>query len=85
MIERDALITKKYILAHQKINFIFEIFSSEVEAKKCLQSWKIEMAKKAEYDWAWCADHEKLYFNPWKNQILWSEFFLQKLRWKKFH
>ena len=50
MIERDALITKKYILAHQKINFIIEIFSSEVEAKKFLQSWKIELAKNVEYD-----------------------------------
>ena len=50
MIERDALITKKYFLAHQKSNFIIAIFSSEVEAKKFLQSWKIEMAKKAEYD-----------------------------------
>ena len=22
----------------------------------------MEMAKKAEYDWAWCSDHEKAYF-----------------------
>ena len=70
MIERDALITKKYILANQKINFIIEIFSSEVEAKKFLQIWKIELAKNVEYDSAWCAEHEKRYFNPSKNSIL---------------
>ena len=67
MIERDALITKKYILANQKINFIIEIFSLEVEAKKFLQSWKIELAKNVEYDSAWCADHKKLYFCSSKN------------------
>ena len=50
MTQRDALITKNYIFAHQKINFIIEIFSSEVEAKKFLQSWKIELAKNVEYD-----------------------------------
>ena len=41
------------------------------------------MAKNAEYDFAWCANDEKLYLSPFKNQILRSKFFGQKLRWKK--
>ena len=42
------------------------------------------MAKNAEYDSAWCLDHEKLYLSKSKNQFLRSKFFGQKLRWKKF-
>ena len=52
--------------------------------KKFLWNWKIELTKNAEYDLAWCANHEKLYLSSWKNQILRSKFFGQKLRWKKF-
>ena len=44
----------------------------------------MEIAKKAEYDWAWCTDHEKAYFSPWKYQFLWSKFFGEKLKWKQF-
>ena len=40
------------------------------------------MAKNAEYDSAWCANHEKLYLSPLKNQILRSKFFGQKSRLK---
>ena len=42
------------------------------------------MAKNAEYDSAWCADHEKVYINPFENQVLRSKFFRHKFRWKKF-
>ena len=42
------------------------------------------MAKNAEYDSAWCANHEKLYLSKSKNQLLGAKFFGQKLRWKKF-
>ena len=42
------------------------------------------MAKNAEYDFAWCANHEKLYLSPSKNQVLRSKFFGQKLRLKNF-
>ena len=52
--------------------------------KKFLWNWKIELAKNAEYDSGWCANHEKLYLGPSKNQILRSKFFGQKLRLKKF-
>ena len=34
MTQRDALITKSYILAHKKSIFKMEIFSSELERKK---------------------------------------------------
>ena len=47
-------------------------------------NWKIELATNAEYDSAWSADHEKLYFSQSKNQFLRSKFFGQKLRLKKF-
>ena len=52
--------------------------------KKFLWNWEIELAKNAEYDSAWCANHEKLYLSPSKNQFLRTKFFGQKLRWKKF-
>ena len=42
------------------------------------------MAKNAEYDSAWCANHEKLYLSPSKNQFIRAKFFVQKLRKKKF-
>ena len=67
----------------KKSNFKIEIFWSEIEVKKFLWNWKIEMAKNAEYDSAWCANHEKLYLSPSKNQILRWKFFGRKLRWKK--
>ena len=81
---RDALITKNYIWALQKINFKDRNFFVGNCGKKFLWNWKIELAKNAEYDSAWCAIHEKLYLSPSKNQILRSKFFGQKLRWKKF-
>ena len=76
MTQRDALITKNYIWAHQKIKFKIEIFWSEIEVKKFLWNWKIELAKIAEYDSLWCANHEKQYLSPSKNQILRSKFFV---------
>ena len=42
------------------------------------------MAKYAEYDSAWCGNHEKLYMRKSKNQFLRSKFFSQKLRLIKF-
>ena len=42
------------------------------------------MAKNAEYDTAWSADHEKLYLSSSKNQFLRSKFLGRKLRLKKF-
>ena len=41
------------------------------------------MAKNAEYDSAWCGNHEKLYLSTSKNQFLRSKFFGHKLRLKK--
>ena len=43
----------------------------------------MELAKNAEYDSAWCADPEKVYFSPLENQFLTLKFFRHKLRWKK--
>ena len=42
------------------------------------------MAKNAEYDSAWCANHEKLYLWKSKNQFLRSKFFCRKLKLIKF-
>ena len=42
----------------------------------------MELAKKGQYDPAWCADHEKVYFRPSKHEFLRSKFFRHKLRWK---
>ena len=70
MTQHDALITKNYIWANQKINFEIKIFWSEIEVKKFLWNWKIEFAEIAEYDSAWCANHEKLYMSPWKSRFL---------------
>ena len=61
-----------------------EIFWSEIEVKKFLWNWKIELAKNAEYDSSWCANQEKLYMSPSKNQFLRSKFFGLKLRLKNY-
>ena len=85
MTERDALIRKNYIWAHQKNQFLrSKFFGQKLRLKKFLWNWKIELAKDAGYDSAWSADHEKVYFSPSKNQFLRSKFFRQKLRLKKF-
>ena len=60
--------------------FKIEIFTSEIEVKHFLQNWKIELAKNAQYDPARCADHEKVYFRPSKDQFLISKFLPLKLR-----
>ena len=52
MTQGDALITKNNILAHQKSIFKIEFSSLEIEGKKILLYWKIELAKNAEYDTA---------------------------------
>ena len=82
MTQRDALITKNYIWANQKINFEIKIFWSEIEVKKISLKLKIELAKNAEYDSAWCANHAKLYMSPWKNRFL-DRNFLVRNRGKK--
>ena len=43
----------------------------------------MELAKNPVYDSARCADHEKVYINPLKNQFLRSNFFFRNLVWKK--
>ena len=53
----------------KKSNFKIEIFWSEIEVKKFLWNWKIEMAENAEYDAAWCANDEELYLSQSKNQF----------------
>ena len=68
--QRDALIIKSIFEPIKKSNFTIEILWSEIEVKKFFWNWKIEFAKIAEYDSAWCANHEKLYLSPSKNQIL---------------
>ena len=68
----------------KKTNFKIVFFGQKLKWKKCPLNWKIELTRNAEYDSAWCANHEKLYLSPLKNQILRSKFFGQKLRWKKF-
>ena len=80
MTQRVALIRENYIWAHKKKNLNIEIFRSEVKVKKFLWNWEIELAKNVEYDSAWCANQEKLYLSPSKNQFLRSKFFRQKLR-----
>ena len=57
-----------------------KFFGQKLKWKKCPSNWKIELAKNAEYDSAWCANHEKLYLSPSKNQFLRTKFFGQKLR-----
>ena len=42
------------------------------------------MANNAQYDPAWCADHQKVYFKPSKDQCFGSKFSPEKLLWKKF-
>ena len=42
------------------------------------------MDKNAEYDSAWCANHEKLYLGKTKNWFLRSKFCGRKLRWEKY-
>ena len=51
--------------------------------KNFLWNWKIELAKNAEYDSAWCADHEKVFFSASKNQFLRSKFLPLKIEVKK--
>ena len=63
MTQRDALMTKNYIWAHQKINLKIENYWSEIELKKVVWNWKIELAKNAGYDSTWSAHHEKLYLS----------------------
>ena len=46
--------------------FKIEIFSSEIEVKKISSKLGNRIGYTAGYDWAWCAEHEKLYFNPLK-------------------
>ena len=70
MTQRDALMTKNYIWAHQNINFEDRNFLVRNSGeKKFPLNWKIELATNAEYDSAWSADHEKLYLSPSKNQF----------------
>ena len=81
MTRRDALMTKNYIWGHQKFNFQDRNFLvRNWREKKFPWNWKIELATNAEYDSAWCANHEKLYLRKSKNQFLRSKFFCQKLR-----
>ena len=85
MTQRDAIIMKNYIWAHQKINFYHRNFLvNKLRLKKFLWNWTIKLAKNAKYDSAWCANQEKLYFSISKNQFLRSKFFGQKLRLKKY-
>ena len=51
MTQRDALNTKNYTLAHQKIDFYHRNFLGRTWGnKKFLQNRKIEFAKNSEYD-----------------------------------
>ena len=84
MTQRDPLITKNYIWAHQKINFLDRFFLRKVRLIEFPLNWKIELAKNKEYDSAWCANQEKLYLSTSKNQFLRPKSFGQKLRLKKF-
>ena len=42
---------------------MIENYWSEIELKKFVSNWKIELAKNAGYDPAWSAHHEKLYLS----------------------
>ena len=85
MTQRGPLITKNFILAHQKTNFLrSKFFVQKLKLKKFPWNWKTELAKNPEYHSAWCANHEKVYLSPSKNQLLISKFFGQKLRLIKF-
>ena len=57
---------------------------SEIEVKKNSLKCKIELAKNAQYDSAWCADYEKLYLSQLKNQFLTYKFFVRNLGEKNF-
>ena len=85
MTQRDALILKKNVLAHQKINFYDRnFFLRLIEVKKTSSKLENRIGYTAGYDWPWCADHEKVFISPLKNQFLRSKFFRQKFRWKKY-
>ena len=85
MTEREALITKKYILAHQQIKFFGWIFfRQKLRLKKNLQNGKIELAKNVEYDSAWGGDPKKLYFYPSKINFYDGKFFVRKWSEKNF-
>ena len=54
--------------------FPFSVSVSAIQFQRFIPT-QIELGKNAGYDSAWCADHEKLYFSPSKNQFLRSKFF----------
>ena len=62
MAQRDALITKKNLLAVEKIIFKDRNCSHEIEVKKISLKLGNKIGKNAKNDSRWCADHEKLYF-----------------------
>ena len=58
MTQHDALITKNYIWAFQKINLKDQnFFVRNWGEKNFFKIWNIELDKNGEYDLAWCADH----------------------------
>ena len=68
MTQRDAMITKKNLLAHQKIDFYDRNFVVRlIEVEKISLQLENIIGKNAEYDSMWSADHEKLHFRPLKN------------------
>ena len=83
MTQRSPLITKNYISAHQKINFRSKFLGLKLRWKKFHWNRKIDLATNAEYYSTKCANHEKLYFTPTKNQFLRLKLHDQKLRLKK--
>ena len=44
---------------------------------------KYNVAKNAEYDSAWCADHKKVFFSPIKKSIFKIEIFTSEIEKKK--
>ena len=50
-------------LSPSKKNLKIENYWSEIELKKFVWNWKIELAINAGYDPTWSAHHEKLYLS----------------------
>ena len=84
MTQRDALIAKNYIWAHQKNKILrSKFFGRKLRWKKFPWDWKIELATNAEYDLAWSAHHEKLYLTHQKINFK-DRNFLSEIEVKKF-